>query len=87
MSELELLPLRVIPKAHGGNQVGTRGHGWPWHTPDADANRSLNEAMEEVKEVVDLTDAELGDQVGTLTVEEETRMVTDWDLEEQYRDD
>ena len=86
MTDVESIPLRVIPKGRGGVQVGTRGHGWPWHNPDAEANRSLNEALEEVREAVDLTNAELGDQIGTLTVEEETRKVTGWKLKKQYRD-
>lgn len=85
MSETEELAVRVVetaPRRDGTDlEVATQGWGWPTHdSPDSDAHESFMDAMDSIHKQIDLS-AHVGEQVATLVVDAETRVVLDWRLE------
>lgn len=83
--DLETVPVMAVKRRGGDMEIATRGHGWPSEIPTEDGHESWMNAMDAIKYAVDLTDADRGEQVGEMTVDPDTREVTNWNLKEDYR--
>jgi len=83
--ELDTIPVVAIKRRRGDLEIATRGHGWPSEIPTVEGHDSWTDAMNAMKDVVNLTDAERGDQVGEMAADPDTREVHGWTVSEDYR--
>lgn len=76
----DTIPVYVVQRRNRTPALGTREHGFPSHAPTQTGYETWLETMEELEDLIDVTEFGIGDRVATMQVHPSTREVLDYNL-------
>jgi hypothetical protein len=76
----DTVPVYVVQRRNRTPALGTRELGFPTHAPDQAGYESWLETMEELEDLIDVSEFGVGDRVATMQVHQATREVQDYQL-------